>query len=39
MENITLDPETLRKYRNIAIEYIDNGRYKEMLTGVNIDEF
>ena len=37
--NITLDPGTLRKYRDIAMEYIVTGKYKEMLTGIKINEF
>lgn len=39
MENITLDPATLRKYRDIATSYIVEGKYKEMLTGISINEF
>ena len=35
---ISLDPATLRKYRDIAIEYIDNKKYKEMITGISIDD-
>lgn len=37
-DNTTLDPATLRKYRDIAIEYIDNQKYKEMVTGISIDD-
>jgi len=37
LENITLDSATLRKYRDISKEYIVNGKYKEMLTGISID--
>ena len=36
--NITLDPATLRKYRDIAVDYIDNNKYKEMLTGISIND-
>lgn len=37
MENITLDPSTLKKYRDIAYEYIVYRRYKELLTGISIE--
>ena len=33
-EDRTLDAGTLRKYRSIAIDYIDNMKYKELITGV-----
>ena len=36
--NISLDPATLRKYRDIAKEYIENKKYKEMITGISIDD-
>ena len=36
--DISLDPATLRKYRDIAIDYIDKNKYKEMLTGISIDD-
>lgn len=35
----TLDPKTFKKYKEIAVEYIDNARYKELITGVKIDQF
>ncbi len=37
IDSITLDPATLRKYRDIAVDYIDNKRYKEMITGISIN--
>jgi len=39
VENITLDPSTLRKYRDIATAYIDDERYKEMITGIKQANF
>lgn len=38
LENITLDPSTLRKYKDIAMEYIAYGKYKEMLSGISVKE-
>ena len=37
IENITLDPATLRKYKDIAFEYIVYSRYKELLTGISME--
>jgi hypothetical protein len=34
IETKTMDSNTLRKYREIAFDYIERGRYKEMLTGI-----
>lgn len=36
--DIPLDPATLRKYRDIAMGYIVEGKYKEMLTGISVNE-
>ena len=38
IETITLDAKTLKKYREIAIDYIDNMRYKELVTGVKLED-
>lgn len=38
MDNITLDSATLRKYKDIAMDYIVDGKYKEMLTGISTEE-
>jgi len=34
IETQTLDSKTLKRYKMIAIDYIDNMRYKELVTGV-----
>lgn len=34
IETRTLDPKTIKKYRDIANDYIDNMRYKELIRGV-----
>ena len=34
IETKTMDAKTLKKYKEIAIDYIDNERYKELITGV-----
>ena len=34
IETKTMDSNTLRKYRDIAYEYIEKGRYRELLTGI-----
>jgi len=36
IETKTLDPKTLKKYKDIAIDYIENKRYKELITGVKV---
>jgi len=36
IETITMDGATLKKYKDIAIDYIDNMRYKELVTGVKL---
>jgi hypothetical protein len=36
IETKTMDAKTLKKYREIAIDYIDNERYKELVTGVKM---
>jgi len=38
IETITLDAKTLKKYKEIAIDYIDNMRYKELVTGVKLED-
>ncbi len=37
IETITMDAKTLKKYKEIAIDYIDNLKYKELITGVKLD--
>ena len=37
IETKTLDAKTLKKYKDMAIDYIDNTRYKELVTGVSIE--
>jgi len=37
IETKTMDQKTLKKYKEIAIEYIDNMRYKELVTGTKIN--
>ncbi len=37
-ETKILDIKTMKKYKNIAIDYIDNMRYKELITGIKIDD-
>lgn len=34
IETKTMDPKTLKKYKEVAIEYIDNFKYKELLTSI-----
>ncbi|KIM07181.1 MAG: hypothetical protein KU29_07460 [Sulfurovum sp. FS06-10] len=36
IETKTMDAKTLKKYKEIALDYIDNKRYKELITGVKI---
>ena len=36
IETKTMDDKTLTKYKDIAKDYIDNKRYKELVTGVKI---
>ncbi len=38
LETKVLDIKTIRKYKNLAIEYIDNMKYKELITGVSIKD-
>ncbi len=35
IETKTLDSKTIKRYKEIAIEYIDNMRYRQLITGVN----
>ncbi|MFV0480525.1 MAG: hypothetical protein ACK5LP_00945 [Campylobacteraceae bacterium] len=35
----TMDAKTIKKYYEIAIEYIDNRRYTELITGIDKKEF
>lgn len=34
IETKTMDAKTLKKYKEIAFDYINNGRYEELITGV-----
>ena len=36
IETVTMDYKTLKKYKELAIEYIDNFRYRELVTGIKI---
>ncbi len=36
IETRTMDAKTLKRYKEIAIDYIDNMRYKELATGVKM---
>lgn len=36
MDTKTMDAKTLKKYKEIAIDYIDNERYKELVTGIKM---
>ncbi len=38
IETKTLDYKTLKKYHDIAIDYIDNKRYLELITGKKLEE-
>lgn len=38
IETKTLDQKTLKRYKEIAIDYIDNMRYKELVTGVKLED-
>lgn len=37
IETKTLDSKTLKKYKEIAVDYIDNTRYKELITGTKLE--
>ena len=37
IETKTMDAKTLKRYKEIAVDYIDNMRYKELVTGIKLE--